>query len=210
MKAGTACPTSASGPRKTCTGRAALPRLRPPGRAHHRGELLLPHEPVPGLAGGRTSNRIPSFIQPACRRNEVLGFLRQPLGDLCISRPASRLSWGIPLPFDPEYVTYVWFDALLNYVTAAGYLQDERALRAALAAGPAPDRQGYSHHPRGLLADHAQSRRPAPAQDHLRPRLVGHRRRQDEQVPRATLSARSIWPAGLSAWMPSATSSCAT
>ena len=67
----------------------------------------------------------PDFIQPVHRRNEVLGFLRQPLGDLCISRPASRLSWGIPLPFDPDYVTYVWFDALLNYVTAAGYLQDE-------------------------------------------------------------------------------------
>jgi methionyl-tRNA synthetase len=67
----------------------------------------------------------PSFIQPDYRRNEVLGFLRQPLGDLCISRPVSRLSWGIRLPFDPEYVTYVWFDALINYVTAAGYLVDD-------------------------------------------------------------------------------------
>jgi len=65
----------------------------------------------------------PDFIRPEWRRNEVLGFLRRPLEDLCISRPASRLSWGIPLPFDPAYVTYVWFDALLNYVTAAGYLQ---------------------------------------------------------------------------------------
>jgi methionyl-tRNA synthetase len=69
----------------------------------------------------------PSFIQPSYRRNEVLGFLRQPLGDLCISRPVSRMDWGIPLPFDQDYVTYVWFDALLNYVTAAGYLtEDER------------------------------------------------------------------------------------
>ncbi len=66
----------------------------------------------------------PGFIQPAHRRSEVLGFLRQPLGDLCISRPASRVGWGIPLPFDSDYVTYVWFDALLNYITAAGYLQD--------------------------------------------------------------------------------------
>jgi methionyl-tRNA synthetase len=64
----------------------------------------------------------PGFIRPEWRRNEVLGFLRKPLEDLCISRPVSRLSWGIPLPFDPAYVTYVWFDALLNYVTAAGYL----------------------------------------------------------------------------------------
>ncbi len=67
----------------------------------------------------------PSFVQPETRRNEVLGFLRQPLSDLCISRPVSRLSWGIPLPFDTDYVTYVWFDALINYVTAAGCLSDD-------------------------------------------------------------------------------------
>jgi methionyl-tRNA synthetase len=69
-------------------------------------------------------NANPDFIQPEIRRNEVLGFLRRPLGDLCISRPVSRLSWGIPLPFDPDYVTYVWFDALLNYISAPGYLTD--------------------------------------------------------------------------------------
>ena len=71
----------------------------------------------------------PSFIQPEHRRNEVLGYLRKPLGDLCISRPVSRLKWGIPLPFDQDYVTYVWFDALINYVTAAGYLADEARFR---------------------------------------------------------------------------------
>lgn len=62
----------------------------------------------------------PDWIVPASRRNEILGFLRQPLEDLCISRPSSRLHWGIPLPFDHEYVTYVWVDALFNYVTASG------------------------------------------------------------------------------------------
>ncbi|MCK5581717.1 MAG: methionine--tRNA ligase [Candidatus Omnitrophica bacterium] len=66
----------------------------------------------------------PDFIQPEHRKNEVLGFLRQPLGDLCISRPKSRMRWGIELPFDKDYVTYVWFDALLNYVTGVGYEQD--------------------------------------------------------------------------------------
>lgn len=60
----------------------------------------------------------PRFILPETRRNEILGFLSKPLGDLCISRPRERLSWGIPIPFDEKYVTYVWFDALLNYVTA--------------------------------------------------------------------------------------------
>jgi methionyl-tRNA synthetase len=60
----------------------------------------------------------PGFIQPERYRNEVLGFLREPLQDLSISRPTSRLEWGIPLPFDDKYVTYVWFDALLNYYSA--------------------------------------------------------------------------------------------
>ncbi len=66
----------------------------------------------------------PDLIRPEHRRNEMLGFLRQPLGDLCISRPKSRLAWGIEIPFDRDYVTYVWFDALINYITAPGYLSD--------------------------------------------------------------------------------------
>ena len=60
----------------------------------------------------------PEFILPAEKVAETLGFLRQPLGDLCIGRPKSRVNWGIELPFDAAYVTYVWFDALLNYVSA--------------------------------------------------------------------------------------------
>lgn len=68
----------------------------------------------------------PDFIQPEHRKNEILGFLRQELGDLCISRPKSRMSWGIDLPFDDDYVTYVWFDALLNYVTGPGYHADSQ------------------------------------------------------------------------------------
>lgn len=67
----------------------------------------------------------PEFIQPDFRRNETLGFLRKPLQDLCISRPKSRLNWGIDLPFDPDYVCYVWFDALVNYISAIGYRRDE-------------------------------------------------------------------------------------
>lgn len=67
----------------------------------------------------------PMFIQPDFRRNETLGFLRQPLQDLCISRPKNRLAWGIELPFDKDFVTYVWFDALVNYISAIGYLRDD-------------------------------------------------------------------------------------
>ena len=71
----------------------------------------------------------PGFIQPEYRANETLGFLRKPLGDLCISRPKSRLSWGIELPFDKDYVCYVWFDALINYISAIGYGTDEEKFR---------------------------------------------------------------------------------
>jgi methionyl-tRNA synthetase len=63
----------------------------------------------------------PDFIRPERYKNEVLSFLKDPLEDLCISRPKSRLTWGITLPFDENYVTYVWFDALINYVSALGY-----------------------------------------------------------------------------------------
>ncbi|MBN2505915.1 MAG: methionine--tRNA ligase [Verrucomicrobia bacterium] len=71
----------------------------------------------------------PAFVQPDYRRNEVLGFLRhETLADLCISRPAARLSWGIPIPFAPEWVNYVWFDALTNYYSVPAAAGDPVAL----------------------------------------------------------------------------------
>ena len=79
----------------------------------------------------------PEFIEPETRRNEVLGFLKNhTLGDLCISRPASRLAWGIPIPFDQGYVTYVWFDALVNYLSVPAALGDPAA--TAPLGGTAP------------------------------------------------------------------------
>ncbi len=83
----------------------------------------------------------PTFVAPGYRRNEVLGFLKNNvLEDLCISRPAARLNWGIPLPFDPNYVTYVWFDALVNYLSvpaAAGDAGVPEPLRSPGAAAGA-------------------------------------------------------------------------
>jgi methionyl-tRNA synthetase len=72
----------------------------------------------------------PSFVRPVSRYNEVLSFLENnELKDLCISRPKNRLSWGIELPFDKDYVTYVWFDALLNYVSALGWYEGDAKKR---------------------------------------------------------------------------------
>jgi len=67
----------------------------------------------------------PDFIRPEGFKNEVVAMLREPIGDLCISRPKSRLTWGIEMPFDDRYVTYVWFDALINYVSALKYRGEE-------------------------------------------------------------------------------------
>lgn len=67
------------------------------------------------------------FVIPAFRRQELLHAIGRLSGDLCVSRPKERLSWGIEFPFDQDYVTYVWFDALLNYITFAGYLADPDA-----------------------------------------------------------------------------------
>ncbi|MEG6506972.1 methionine--tRNA ligase [Nitratidesulfovibrio sp. 1201_IL3209] len=69
----------------------------------------------------------PDFIRPERYRSEVLGILDSgALEDLCISRPKSRLTWGIELPFDTEYVCYVWFDALINYISALGWPDGEK------------------------------------------------------------------------------------
>ncbi len=65
------------------------------------------------------------FIRPESRKNEILSFLEQPLQDLCISRPKNRLEWGVEIPFSTDHVSYVWFDALLNYISALGYAGDE-------------------------------------------------------------------------------------
>lgn len=67
----------------------------------------------------------PDFIQPTSRRNEMINFIKQGLEDLCVSR--TTFDWGIPVTFDKKHVVYVWFDALVNYLTAIGY-KDDREL----------------------------------------------------------------------------------
>ncbi len=71
----------------------------------------------------------PDFIRPEGFKNEIAAMLRDPIGDLCISRPKTRLTWGIELPFDRNYVTYVWFDALINYTSALKYKGEDFFLK---------------------------------------------------------------------------------
>lgn len=69
----------------------------------------------------------PNFIQPESAKNEVVAFVRRGLEDLSISRSKDKFDWGIDIPWDDSHITYVWFDALLNYITAIGYGDDEVA-----------------------------------------------------------------------------------
>ena len=132
----------------------------------------------------------PNFVSPSFRQTELINAVEKLAGDLCISRPKSRLSWGIELPFDRDYVNYVWFDALTNYISfiwlRSESIKHQRSIinLPRQMAGATRHRQG--HHgssPRHLLANHAArpriSRR-ANA-DAARARLVEYLRREDEQ-----------------------------
>ena len=115
----------------------------------------------------------PSFIRPESRRNEVLGFLQKPLEDLSISRPKSRLAWGIELPFDANYVTYVWFDALINYISGLEYLPAQPSENRVWApANRASGRQRHSDDACGVLVNHADGVGDAIAPRDLCTRLV--------------------------------------
>ena len=96
----------------------------------------------------------PELIQPVSRRNEMVNFIKSGLEDLCVSR--TTFNWGIPVPFDPKHVVYVWFDALVNYISALNWRPDRTGplLRALLAARGTLRGQGYRPLPHGDLADH--------------------------------------------------------
>ena len=108
----------------------------PQDRADPRaaGELVLQALRVPGATLERLYAERPDFVQPDFRRNEALAFIRQGLQDVSLSRPT--LKWGVPVPWDPDQVIYVWFDALLNYYTALGYGREGEDLTEQLLAAP--------------------------------------------------------------------------
>ncbi len=76
----------------------------------------------------------PKFVQPESARNEVIAFVRRGLDDLSISRSKEKFDWGIDIPWDDSHITYVWFDALLNYITAIGYGSEEQAAKEKFAS----------------------------------------------------------------------------
>jgi methionyl-tRNA synthetase len=102
-----------------CPDHGSMPEKRREGNYFFRMEKYRPW-----LRQHIQDNR--AFVRPEGYRNEVLSLLSEPIGDLSISRPRARVPWGIPLPWDAEHVTYVWFDALINYYSALDPPQGER------------------------------------------------------------------------------------
>ena len=121
--------------------------------AYYTEDDLLPGEPCPiherpveffrednyffrlsrlrGPTARRTTSVHPAAVEPETRRNEVLSVIRGALRDFSISR--TTFDWGVPLPWDPDHVCYVWFDALTNYITAAGYADDPQRFARVVA-----------------------------------------------------------------------------
>ena len=150
-------------------------------------ELLLPAVEV-SAAAARALRAHPEFIQPEIRRNEILRLVESGLEDISISRAGQ--SWGIPLPFDPSSVVYVWFDALINYAAAVGYGTDDAAVRPMVAGQPARRRQGHHAVPLRRVAGDADERGAAAADGGLRARLGALQGPEDEQVARHGRSIR--------------------
>ena len=124
----------------------------------------------------------PDFIQPESRRNEIVNLVESGLHDVAITRKG--FTWGIPVPFDPEQTIYVWFDALLNYITAVGYGTDDARFRRDLAGRRPRHRQGHHPVPLRPLAGDADVGRPAPAEAGLRARVRLQQGGEDQQVGR--------------------------
>ena len=133
----------------------------------------------------RTLEENPELIQPARYRNEVLAMVREGSGleDLCISRPKERLAWGIELPFDSNYVCYVWFDALVNYLSGCGWPARARLGRT-LARVHTFNWQRHFKTARRLLADDAARGRAAALPRLARSRALANFRTQSFQKPR--------------------------
>ena len=192
-KGSTASPTSGSGPRRTWSTGKPAPLRQPRHVDALREELLLPDVEVPGAADPphRGASGVHPAGQPAQRGPRVPAqAARRPL-HLPAEEPVS--SWGIPLPFDADYVTYVWFDALVNYYSAV----DRREARPTAPWWPA-DLHLIG---KDILTTHAvywptmlMSAGPAAAADDPRPRLVAHGRHARWASRSATSSSRSTWP----------------
>ena len=157
-------------------------------------ELLLPAVGLPRPRCSRTTPRIRRSSSPSRGATRCCGCSKAGLEDISVSRAGQ--AWGIPLPFDPTSVVYVWYDALINYAAAVGLRQRQSGVRHLVAGRPAHRRQGHHAVPLRRLAGDADERGPRAAAAGLRPRLGAVQGREDEQVARHRASIRSRRPIG--------------
>lgn len=186
------------------TGKRPVPAAPDQAGLHSGEELLLPHvKYLPWLAGHIREN--PDFIRPERYRNEVLSMIESgALEDLCISRPKTRLEWDIELPpFDKDYVCYVWFDALLNYISALGWPDGDKSMPRTGPASTSSPRIWQAA--RRVLAHHAEIRR-VPLYKHLN--VHGYWLIKDTKIV-ARQRGRAHQNGELTGWMRSGISCCA-
>ena len=127
-----------------------------PGRARHRGELLLPALALRGPSARSTTPSIPRRCSRRASATRCSASSSRACQDFSISR--TSISWGIPLPWDDRHVAYVWFDALINYCTAVGYPDDRARFDRYWPVELPPHRQGHPPPARGVLARDAHGR----------------------------------------------------
>ena len=184
----------------------ALPGPRATGRVVHGGELVLRAVAASRSRCSTGTSAIPtpsSRTRAATRRS---GSSTAGLQDISITR--TSIDWGVRVPWDPEHVFYVWYDALVNYITAIGYGEDPERVREVVAGGPPPARQGHHPLPLRLVAGDVPRGRHRPTGALHRPRVASRRRREDVEDAARTRSTRSSSPP-TSASTRSATTSCA-
>ena len=163
--------------------RRPVPRPRHPARADRGDELVLPALGLPGRSCSRSTTSGPISSCRASATTRRAASSRAASQDFSVSRAGQP--WGVPIPWDEEQVTYVWVDALINYLSALTYARDGRGpARAVLAARPPPARQGHPPLPLRLLAGAAARGRLRGAAAAVRPRLPAARRPQDLEVAR--------------------------
>jgi len=128
------CETS-FGLREVDTAKPACPQCQRPVSQIEEEDYFLPLEKHRAWLKDYIQKNS-GFIRPESRRNEVLGMLTAELPALCVTRPKERVPWGIPVPFSPNHTTYVWFDALINYISALGWPDGDKFKRYWGEAGP--------------------------------------------------------------------------
>ena len=168
-------------------GRAERRSSAAPGGARQRGQLLLCALALRGAAAGAHREHTPNSCSRSSAATRCLQFIDAGLRDVSITRARGQVDWGVPVPGDPSQIIYVWFDALINYLTVAGYPDDAERWRKWWPGRPPPGRQGHLRPlPLHALAGDADGGGAGAAAAGVRARVLDERGHQDLEVAAGT------------------------